>query len=266
MAGKKINGGYQSRHVGLKPGDSYSADEGFILLAKDQANDIFNQMGYTCAVFDYRYNGESEGLPRGLIDWHQQQEDWKSAIIYTRQLENVDPDQVGLFGTSFSGGHVIQLAASDKRVKAVIIAAAPKLAALGLLDTLFGLDKRPITVPLTGKPGEAALMNDPDVLRTFPQLIPDGHLFQANIPARLVLRLLFLKPGSYASGVKAPILFSIYGKDSVAPARPTVAYAKPATRGVIKWYNVGHFEIYYGEAFERAMQDYKQFIQECLPV
>lgn len=83
-------------------------------LKLDVYADSFNQMGHTCVVFDYRCSGESEGLPRGLIDWHQQQEDWKSAIKYTRQLESVDPNQVGLFGTSFSGGHVILLAAIDK--------------------------------------------------------------------------------------------------------------------------------------------------------
>lgn len=140
-------------------------------LKLDVYSDVFNRMGYTCVVFDYRCNGGSDGLPRGLIDWDQQQEDWKSAIKYTRQLESVDPNQVGLFGTSFSGGHVIQLAATDRNVKAAIsqcpftsgwqstlcagISAGLRLAALGLLDTLFGSDKRPITVSLTGKPGDS---------------------------------------------------------------------------------------------------------------
>ncbi|KAB8204764.1 Alpha/Beta hydrolase protein [Aspergillus parasiticus] len=238
-------------------------------LKLDVYADSFNQMGYTCVVFDYRCTGGSE-------------EDWKSAIKYTRQLENVDPNQVGLFGTSFSGGHVIQLAATDKKLKAAIsqcpftsgwqstlctgIAAAPRLAGLGLLDTLFGSDKKPITVPLTGKPGEAALMNAPDVLSTFPLLIPKDHPFQERVPARLTLKLPLLRPGSYASRVECPILFGICGKDSVAPADATLAYARTAPKGVIKWYDVGHFEIYRGQAFEHAIQDYKQFFQEYLPI
>ena len=139
-------------------------------LKLDVYADHFNQIGYTCIVFDYRCSGGSEGLPRGLIDWHKQQDDWKSVIKYTRQLEIVDPNQVGLFGTSFSGGHVIQLAATDRNIKAAIsqcpftsgwrsslctgIAAGIRLAGFGLLDTLFGSDKKPITVSLTGKPGE----------------------------------------------------------------------------------------------------------------
>lgn len=140
-------------------------------LKLDVYADRFNQMGYTCVVFDYRCTGESEGVPRNLIDWNQQQEDWKSAIRYTRQLENVDADRVGLFGTSFSGGHVIQLASTDKKLRAAIsqcpftsgrqsslctgITVIPRLTGLGLLDTLFGSDEKPILVSLIGKPGES---------------------------------------------------------------------------------------------------------------
>ncbi|GMG29749.1 unnamed protein product [Aspergillus oryzae var. brunneus] len=219
-------------------------------LKLDVYADSFNQMGYTCVVFDYRCTGGSEGLPRGLIDWHQQQEDWKSAIKYTRQLENIDPNQVGLFGTSFSGGHVIQLAATDRKLNAAISqcpftsgwqstlctgsAATPRLAGIGLLDILFGSERKPITVPLTGRPGEAALMNAPDMLSTFPLLIPKGHPFQERVPARLTLKLPLLRSGSYASRVECPILFGICGKDSVAPADTTLAYAKTAPKGVIK--------------------------------
>lgn len=113
----------------------------------------------------------------------------------------------------------------------------------------------------------AALMNAPDVLSTFPRLIPEGHLWQPRVPARLVLQLPFLRPGSYTSEIECPILFGICGKDSVAPAGVTLAYAKAAPKGVIKWYaDVGHFDIYFGQAFEQAMQDYKQFLLDCLPV
>ena len=252
-------------------------------LKLDVYADRFNKLGYTCVVFDYRCTGESPGLPKGLIDWSKQQQDWKSAISYTRQLVNVDTDRVGLFGTSFSGGHVIQLAAQDKKIKAVIsqcpfthgwksalctgVSTIPKLIGLGLSDALFGSDKYPITVPLLAKPGEAALMNAPDVLTTFPPLVPAGHELQMEIPARLILKLPLLRPGSYASNVQCPILFGICGKDSVAPSATTLAYAKTAKKGVIKWYDdVGHFQIYYGDAFQRAMKDYEEFLHQNLPI
>lgn len=143
-------------------------------LKLDVYADRFNQLGYTRVVFDYRCNGGSQGLPRALIDWSKQQEDWKSAIAFTRQLKNVHSDQVGLFGTSFSGGHVIELAAKDQDIKAVIsqcpftdgwksslrngFSTMPKMTTLGLLDSVFGSDHNPVTVPLTGKPGEGNIM------------------------------------------------------------------------------------------------------------
>lgn len=104
-------------------------------------------------------------------------------------------------------------------------------------------------------------------ISTFPKLVPEGFPFQERIPARLTLKLPFLRPGSYASETECPILFGTCGKDSVAPAGATLAYAKTAPKGVIKWYeDVGNFEIYYGQAFEQAIQDYKQFLEESLPI
>lgn len=146
-------------------------------LKLDVYADKFNQMGYTAVVFDYRCNGGSTGLPRGLIDWNMQQADWHAALDYVRHLENVDPERVGIFGTSFGGGHVIQVGATDKRIKAVIsqcpftdgirsalccgFMALPRLLLLGIRDTLFGTDKDPVTVDLVGSPGQGESLHLP---------------------------------------------------------------------------------------------------------
>jgi cephalosporin-C deacetylase-like acetyl esterase len=144
-------------------------------LKLDVFADEFNQLGYTCVAFDYRCNGESTGLPRALVDFEEQQKDWHAVLAYVRNLEMVDPEQVGIFGTSFGGGHVIQVGATDKRLKAVIaqcpftdgmssaftvgLTSIPKLFAAGMRDTLFGSKEKPVTVPLVGKPGEGTLNN-----------------------------------------------------------------------------------------------------------
>jgi dienelactone hydrolase len=141
-------------------------------LKLDVYADKFNQIGYTCVAFDYRCNGESTGLPRGLIDFAEQQKDWHAVLAYVRELDFVDPERVGIFGTSFGGGHVIQVGSADERLKAVIAqcpftdgirsaftvgaSAIPKLTAISMRDTLFGTDKHPVNVPLVGKPGEGA--------------------------------------------------------------------------------------------------------------
>ena len=43
-------------------------------------------------------------------------DDWRAAIAYARGREQVDPDAIALWGTSTSGGHVVQLAAEDPHV------------------------------------------------------------------------------------------------------------------------------------------------------
>lgn len=75
-----------------------------------------------CAVlmFDYRCMGASEGLPRQHIDPWKQIEDYKNAITFVENLEEVDPDRIGIWGISYAGGHVLIVGATDPRVKCVI--------------------------------------------------------------------------------------------------------------------------------------------------
>lgn len=77
---------------------------------------LFASRGYTCISFDYRHFGGSEGAPRQLIDIGKQRQDWKSAIAFARSQDDIDEDQIGIFGSSFGGAHVIVTAAEDTRV------------------------------------------------------------------------------------------------------------------------------------------------------
>src|SRR5207244_4307829 len=78
----------------------------------------FAVAGMAALVFDYRHFGASEGEPRQLLDIRRQLEDWAAAIAYARTLEGVDPERIALWGSSFSGGHVVETAACDRRIGA----------------------------------------------------------------------------------------------------------------------------------------------------
>lgn len=80
----------------------------------------FAEAGFVALVFDYRYLGGSSGEPRGQVLPHQQQEDYRNAITWLSLQPEVDPDRIGIWGTSYSGGHVLHVAAFDRRVKAVV--------------------------------------------------------------------------------------------------------------------------------------------------
>jgi uncharacterized protein len=80
----------------------------------------FAAAGIVVLVFDYRYLGESEGEPRGQILPLEQQEDYRNAITWLAQQPEVDAARIGLWGTSYSGGHVLHVGAFDPRVKAIV--------------------------------------------------------------------------------------------------------------------------------------------------
>lgn len=67
--------------------------------------------------------------------------------------------------------------------------------------------------------------------------------------------------------IKSPIFFAICADDSVAPAGPSIKYARQAPRGVVEVFDgLGHFSIYVGDGYDRATPKYLQFLAEHLPV
>lgn len=82
--------------------------------------DIFVKAGLAALLFDYRCFGESDGEPRQHIDPRGQIEDYKNAISFAETLPEVDPNRVGIWGISYSGGHVLITGATDPRVKCIV--------------------------------------------------------------------------------------------------------------------------------------------------
>lgn len=76
--------------------------------------------GMAALTFDFRRLGRSEGMPRQEIDPAWQIEDFRAAITYVRSRPEVDRERIGIWGSSYSGGHALVVAAIDKRVKCVV--------------------------------------------------------------------------------------------------------------------------------------------------
>jgi fermentation-respiration switch protein FrsA (DUF1100 family) len=80
----------------------------------------FAQAGFVTLAFDYRFFGESGGEPRCQLFPLEMVEDYRNAISWVCEQPEVDPQRVGIWGTSFSGGYVLYVGAFDRRVKAVV--------------------------------------------------------------------------------------------------------------------------------------------------
>ena len=80
----------------------------------------FVKRGFAALIFDYRRMGASDGEPRQHIEPWDQIEDYKNAITFAEGLPEVDPTRIGVWGISYSGGHVTILGAVDPRIKCIV--------------------------------------------------------------------------------------------------------------------------------------------------
>jgi len=102
---------------------------------------VFARAGYLVVAFDYRGWGKSDsrlvpagGKPeskdgklisevkevREVVDPIDQTTDILNAIHWAAGDKQCDPERIGIWGSSFSGGHVVYVAARDPRVKAFV--------------------------------------------------------------------------------------------------------------------------------------------------
>lgn len=81
---------------------------------------VFVPAGLAVLIFDYRYLGGSDGLPRQHVNPYEQIEDYKNAVSFVQTLPEIDPERVGIWGISYSGGHVLIVGATDPRVKCIV--------------------------------------------------------------------------------------------------------------------------------------------------
>jgi uncharacterized protein len=89
-------------------------------LRQPQYAEKFVQAGCAALVFDYRRLGSSSGEPRQHLDPWDQIEDYKNAITFVSSLPEIDATRIGIWGISYSGGHVLIVGATDTRVKSVV--------------------------------------------------------------------------------------------------------------------------------------------------
>jgi len=238
----------------------------------------YAEAGFAALAFDYRHFGESGGEPRQLLDIGRQHEDYRAAIGFARELERVDPDRIALWGSSFSGGHVVAVAAGDPRIAAVVSqaphmdgiatlrsagpASVLRLTFAGLIDQVGALSGRePHMLPIVGPPGTTAAMTSPDALPGYRSCYDDGFEWRNEVAGRVALWMATYRPGLKAASVRCPLLVQVAADDVITPPAAALEAAARAPRGkTVTYAGLGHFGIYRGEAYERAVSDQLEFL------
>jgi uncharacterized protein len=121
--GVTLRGWFYPAGTGGAPAPAVIMAHGFSAVKEmylDRFAEVFAAAGLNVLVFDNRNFGASDGEPRQEIDPWAQVRDYRNAITYAITLPEVDTGRVGIWGSSYSGGHVLVVSAIDRRVKAVV--------------------------------------------------------------------------------------------------------------------------------------------------
>ena len=245
----------------------------------DKFAEVFAAAGLAVLVFDNRGWGDSgtaPGKPRHEIDPWEQIRDYQHAITHAQNRPEVDPDRIGVWGTSFSAAHAFVVAAIDRRVKAVsgqapFISGRATYANLVRVNNLvagpeiFTADRRaradgkaPAMVPVIGTdPGELVGLPTPDSYEYFnharAELDPDW-------PNEVTLRSLDLfygyEPARYLPDITPTPLLMIVGRaDGLTGGNlAAAAYQSAAEPKKIVLLPGGHFAAYTGDGFTVASE------------
>jgi pimeloyl-ACP methyl ester carboxylesterase len=208
----------------------------------------------------------------------RQLDDYRAVIGWARDLDGVDRERIVLWGTSFSGGHVLTIAAADARIAAVISQAPytdsiPTLMCLpprniarvvveAVRDQLGAwLGRPPRLVPALGAPGTFAMMTAPGAESTFAAIRPPNSKWRNEFAARVILTFGFYRPGLKAKHLKMPLLMCVCDEDATTPMAAAVKAAERAPRAELRHYPYGHFDIYLDP---RVKADQVAFLQRTV--
>ncbi|CAN3128474.1 alpha/beta hydrolase [Mycobacterium sp. smrl_JER01] len=224
--------------------------------------EAFCEAGYAVVLFDYRHFGASSGEPRQLLDIAEQRRDYQTVIRWARGLDGIDADRIAVWGSSFSGGHVLAVAAADPRICAVIAQAPftdaiaslrqvplrtiPRILLAAARDQVGAWLGRPAhMVAAVGEPGTLAAMTSPDAKSGFEAILGPDSLWRNEFAARLMFPFAFNRPGRKTARLRMPVLLCVCDADVVTPPGPTVEAAHRAAQGELRRYPYGHFDIYH---------------------
>lgn len=151
----------------------------------DRFATAFQAAGFAVLAFDYRFLGASRGTPRQRIIPSEQHDDLRAALSWICARDDVDKRRIGIWGTSYSGGHSLVMAALDSRIKAVVAQVAAvdlkasilELAGRDGLNDLLGLfaadhaarnaGESGDVLPVVGPPGGVGILTTPCAFEWF---------------------------------------------------------------------------------------------------
>ncbi len=232
----------------------------------------FAERGLVAMVIDYRGWGMSDGFVSATGpnrvggDYHRddtrftetkadvvfkrtrllplkQVEDYRNAISYLQGEPGVDPDRIGVWGSSYAGGNSIVVAATDARVKAISIQ-VPAVGSKAAPAPPYKLQGKALEDAIKrARTGQGAEYET-------------GFSFRRKVDLETQQAVAEYNPMTYIPQIgNRPVLFIVAEKDELINNQRSGHTAYEMLTGpkdYIEVPGVTHFEMYVGEAFERS--------------
>lgn len=238
-------------------------------------------------VYDNRNFGESSGTPRFEVDPIKQTEDYHDAISFAASLPDADPDRIAIWGSSYSGGNVIQVGAIDRRIKAVItqvpfMSGEDLAASIEPLLPHFIADRSRIA---RGEPGEtvsvvanslqeaedgksSSVLSTADAYQYYAETKTPGAQWENKVTLQSLFKLLKNEPQAYIHRVSPTPFFMCIAENDSAIRVPSqlAAYERAGEpKELLFMPHTGHFEPHViGPAFDTNINAQIAFLQRYL--
>jgi fermentation-respiration switch protein FrsA (DUF1100 family) len=241
-------------------------------LFLDAFAEVFAEAGMCALVYDNRCLGASDGEPRQEIDPWAQVRDYRHAITYAGTRPEVDRDRIGVWGSSYSGAHVLVVGAIDRRVKCVVAQVplisghenARRLVRADLMaptQEMFDADRearyrgeRPAMLPVVAPEGEPCALPTADSYEWFTTSGAERAPMWVNeCTLRSVEMFWEYEPGTYLPWISpTPLLMVVAAGDHLTVSDLAIdAFERAREPKRLELLPGGHFDAYVAD-FERS--------------
>lgn len=213
----------------------------------------FAAAGLTTLVYDHLGFGASDGEPRQSSSAEVQLQGYRDAVAWLAGHDLVDPDRIGLWGTSFSGGHVIVLAAEELPVACAVAqvpfigegAALPAGALAALLQAIESGDVDAVFPAVSWTPdGDGVMYEDHAadwMTRTAATRAPS---WRNELRIAGVVESSSHVPLDRLPAARVPLLLIVAPDDRLTPPGSAMAVAAVAPNVEVVEIEGGHFDAY----------------------
>jgi uncharacterized protein len=238
------------------------------------------EAGYVVLNFDYKGWGDSDG-PKTRLAPYSRVADVQAALSFLSAHPQVDPERLGIYGTSYGGATVVFVAAIDPRVKCVVSVVGIGNGARWMRSVRRPDEYHDLVARADEDRRKRALTGASELADRNEILLPDrqsaelGAAARRNnpfavtqVPLEFIDDTLGFNPEWVVDRIAPrPVLFITTDDDRLVPPQESEAmYARagePKKLVVLK--GVGHYEVYGGEPFRQVMDETLAWCRTHLP-